>query len=157
MAEEFNIVRGTKEEQYKALLSQLRALVGGEPDLVANMANIAAVLKAQFDFFWVGFYLVKGDELILGPFQGPVACTRIGKGRGVCGTAWERTEALIVPNVDTFPGHIACSAQSKSEIVIPVMKHGDVIAVLDVDSEYLNHFDETDAAYLAKVVALLSR
>ncbi|WP_262250176.1 GAF domain-containing protein [Parapedobacter soli] len=157
MAEEFNIVRGTKEEQYKALLPQLRALVGGEPDLVANMANIAAVLKAQFDFFWVGFYLVKGDELILGPFQGPVACTRIGKGRGVCGTAWERTEALIVPNVDTFPGHIACSAQSKSEIVIPVMKHGDVIAVLDVDSEYLNHFDETDAAYLAKVVALLSR
>lgn len=157
MAEEFNIVQGTKAEQYEALLPQLDALVAGEPDMIANMANISAVLKAQFDFFWIGFYLVKVDELVLGPFQGPVACTRILKGKGVCGTAWERMETLIVPNVDTFPGHIACNLQSKSEIVIPVVKHGDVIAVLDVDSEYLNHFDETDAAYLAKVVALLSQ
>ena len=129
--------------------------MAGEPDLIANMANVSAVLKTQFDFFWVGFYLVKADELVLGPFQGPVACTRIVKGRGVCGTAWAQAETLVVPNVDTFPGHIACNAQSKSEIVVPVMQQGEVIAVLDVDSEYLQHFDEVDAAYLAKVVALL--
>lgn len=157
VAEEFNIAQGSKEEQYRALLPQLQALVAGEHDLIANMANISAALKTQFDFFWVGFYIAKANELVLGPFQGPVACTRITKGKGVCGTAWERAETLVVPNVDTFPGHIACSAQSKSEIVVPVVKHGDVIAVLDVDSEYLNHFDETDAAYLTKVAALLSR
>ncbi len=155
MAEGFNIVQGTKAEQYEALLPQLRALVAGEPDLIANMANISAVLKTQFDFFWVGFYLVQGDELVLGPFQGPVACTRIAKGKGVCGTAWERAEMLVVSNVDTFPGHIACNAQSKSEIVIPVVRQGEVMAVLDVDSEYLNHFDETDAGYLGQVLALL--
>lgn len=155
MAEEFNIVRGTKAEQYGALLPQLQALIAGEPDLIANMANISAVLKTQFDFFWVGFYLAKADELVLGPFQGPVACTRIRKGKGVCGTAWERAETLLVPNVDTFPGHIACSAQSKSEIVVPVVKDGEVIAVLDVDSEYLNQFDDTDRKYLEQVVRLL--
>lgn len=157
MAEEFNIAQGTKAEQYEALLPQLGAMVAGEPDMIANMANISAALKAQFDFFWVGFYLVKADELVLGPFQGPVACTRIVRGKGVCGAAWERAETLVVPNVDTFPGHIACNTQSKSEIVIPVMEHGDVIAVLDVDSEYLNHFDETDAEHLTKVAALLSQ
>jgi len=156
VAEQFHIAQGTKGEQYEALLPQLRALVAGEPDMIANMANISAVLKAQFDFFWVGFYLAKGEELVLGPFQGPVACTRILKGKGVCGTAWERAEPLVVPDVDAFPGHIACSAQSKSEIVIPVMQHGEVVAVLDVDSEYLNHFDTTDAHYLTKVVALLA-
>jgi len=157
MAEEFDIAQGTKAEQYEALLPQLRALVTGEPDLIANMANISAILKTQFDFFWVGFYLVKADELVLGPFHGPVACTRIVKGKGVCGTAWERAEVLVVPDVNTFPGHIACNALSKSEIVIPVMKHGDVIAVLDVDSEYLDHFDETDVEYLTKVAELVAR
>ncbi|MGV3764289.1 GAF domain-containing protein [Parapedobacter sp.] len=157
MAEEFNIVQGSKAEQYEAMLPQLGALIAGETDLIANMANISSVLKTQFNFFWVGFYLVKADELVLGPFQGPVACTRIAKGRGVCGTAWERAETLVVADVDAFPGHIACNTQSKSEIVIPVMEHGDVTAVLDVDSEYLNHFDETDVEYLTKVAALLSR
>lgn len=155
MAEEFNIIQGTKTEQYEALLPQLRALVDGEADIIANMANISAVLKTQFDFFWVGFYIVKADELVLGPFQGPVACTRITKGKGVCGTAWGRAETLLVPNVDTFPGHIACNAQSKSEIVVPVVKQGEVIAVLDVDSEYLDHFDGTDRKYLEQVVRLL--
>lgn len=157
MAEELNIAQGTKAEQYEALLPQLGAMVAGESDMIANMANISAALKAQFDFFWVGFYLVKADELVLGPFQGPVACTRIVRGKGVCGAAWERAETLVVPNVDIFPGHIACNTQSKSEIVIPVMEHGEVIAVLDVDSEYLNHFDETDTEHLTKVVALLSQ
>ena len=155
MAEEFNIIQGTKEEQYRALLPQLQALVAGERDLIANMANISAVLKTQFDFFWVGFYLVKANELVLGPFQGPVACTRITKGKGVCGTAWARAETLIVPDVDAFPGHIACSSQSKSEIVIPIIKQGKVIAVLDVDSEYLDHFEELDAEYLGKIIKLL--
>ena len=155
MAEEFNIIQGTKEEQYRALLPQLQAMVAGERDLIANMANISAVLKTQFDFFWVGFYLVKANELVLGPFQGPVACTRITKGKGVCGTAWARAETLIVPDVDAFPGHIACSSQSKSEIVIPIIKQGKVIAVLDVDSEYLDHFEELDAEYLGKIIKLL--
>ncbi|MFB2119527.1 GAF domain-containing protein [Parapedobacter sp. 2B3] len=155
MAEEFNIAHGTKEEQYKALLPQLRALVTGEGDLIANMANISAVLKAQFDFFWVGFYLIRANELVLGPFQGPVACTRIAKGKGVCGAVWEQAKTLIVPNVDIFPGHIACNGQSKSEIVVPVVAKGEVIAVLDVDSEYLNHFDEVDRRYLEQVVTLL--
>lgn len=156
MAETFNVIQGTKEEQYQELLPQLRALVANETDPIANMANISAVLKTQFDFFWVGFYLVKAGELVLGPFQGPLACTRIAKGRGVCGIAWQQAKTLVVHNVDTFPGHIACNAQSKSEIVIPVVEQGDVVAVLDVDSEYLNHFDETDAEYLTKVTALLS-
>lgn len=155
MAEAFHIVQGTKTEQYQAVLPQLKALVAGEPDMIANMANISAVLKAQFDFFWVGFYLVRAGELVLGPFQGPVACTRIAKGRGVCGAAWQQAKTLVVPNVDTFPGHIACNALSKSEIVVPVTLQGDVIAVLDVDSEYLDHFDKVDKEYLEQVVALL--
>lgn len=155
MAEEFNVVQGTKEEQYEALLPQLQALVDGEPDRIANMANIAAVLKTQFDFFWVGFYLVRAAELVLGPFQGPVACTRITSGKGVCGTAWEQAKTLVVPDVDAFPGHIACNAQSKSEIVVPLIKDGEVFAVLDVDSEYLNHVDDTDRKYLEQIVQLL--
>lgn len=155
MAEELYITLGTKQEQYQALLPQIEALLVGERDLIANMANISAVLKTQFDFFWVGFYLVKTNELVLGPFQGPLACTRIAKGRGVCGAAWERSETLIVRDVDAFPGHIACNSQSKSEIVIPVTQQGNVIAVLDVDSEYLDHFDNVDAKYLEQIVKLL--
>jgi len=157
MAEDFYVITGTKEEQYQALLPQIDALISGERDLIANMANLSAVLKAQFDFFWVGFYLVKKDELVLGPFQGPLACTRIAKGKGVCGKAWEQQETLIVPDVSVFPGHIACSSQSKSELVIPLIKEGSVIGVLDVDSEYLNCFDKIDAHYLQQVVALLAR
>ncbi|MFC3198328.1 GAF domain-containing protein [Parapedobacter deserti] len=155
MAEELYIATGTKKEQYEGLFPQLEALLAGETDLVANMANLCAVLKAQFDFFWIGFYIVKGDELVLGPFQGPLACTRIAKGKGVCGTAWEKNETLVVPDVDAFPGHIACSSQSKSEIVVPVNKNGAIIGVLDVDSEYLNHFNEVDKEYLVRIVKLL--
>lgn len=155
MAEELHIATGTKKEQYQALLPQIESLVAGESDLIANMANIAAVLKTQFGFFWVGFYLVKADELVLGPFQGPLACTRIAKGRGVCGQAWEQGEVLIVPDVDVFPGHIACSSLSKSEIVIPVFKNNEVVAVLDVDSDTLDCFDNVDADYLQQLVKLL--
>jgi len=155
MAEELFIATGSKEEQYQALLPQVKALIAEEGDLIANMANLSAVLKGQFDFFWVGFYLVKEDELVLGPFQGPLACTRIAKGKGVCGTAWERGETLIVPDVDAFPGHIACNTSSKSEIVVPIIKNGDVIAVLDVDSEYLNHFDAVDTEHLEEIARLL--
>src|SRR5690606_41479705 len=155
MAEQLHTTTGTKEEQYETLLPQVRALLAGEHDLIANMANLAAVLKAQFDFFWVGFYLVKGDELVLGPFQGPLACTRIARGKGVCGTSWERRETIIVPDVDAFPGHIACSSLSRSEIVVPVLKDGAVIGVLDVDSEYLSHFDEVDELYLKRITDLL--
>ena len=155
MAENLIISNGTKEEQYKTLQPQLKALLEGEKDLIANMANFTAVLKAQFQFFWVGFYLVKEDELVLGPFQGPIACTRIRKGRGVCGTAWEKAEVLLVPNVDEFPGHIACSSLSKSEIVLPIVRGGHVIAVLDVDSDQLNDFDEIDVQYLKEFVELL--
>lgn len=154
MAEELTLATGTKEEQYRALLPQLEALVDGEPDTIANMANLAAALKTQFGFFWVGFYLVKGQELVLGPFQGPVACTRIRKGRGVCGTAWATAETLIVPDVDAFPGHIACSSLSRSEIVVPVVRNGEVVAVLDVDSERLGAFDEIDGCFLEKIAAL---
>ncbi|WP_188508303.1 GAF domain-containing protein [Parapedobacter pyrenivorans] len=155
MAEEFLIAAGSKEEQYQALVPQIDALLAGERDLIANMANLAAVLKEQFDFFWIGFYLVRTDELVLGPFQGPLACTRIAKGKGVCGRAWEQQKTLIVPDVDAFPGHIACSSLAKSEIVVPVVLEDEVIAVLDVDSEYLKHFDDVDAAYLAQIVNLL--
>ncbi len=155
MAEELYIATGTKEAQYQALLPQIKALLSGESDRIANMANLAAVLKTQFDFFWVGFYLVKENELVLGPFQGPLACTRIAKGRGVCGTAWEKAETLLVPDVDAFPGHIACSSLSKSEIVVPVFSEGEVIAVLDVDSDTLDTFDEVDADYLQQIVQLL--
>ena len=157
MAEELHITTGTKEDQYQALLPQIGALVAGESDLIANMANIAAVLKTQFGFFWVGFYLVKDGELVLGPFQGPLACTRIAKGKGVCGTAWERGETLIVPDVDAFPGHIACSSLSKSEIVVPISKDGEVFAVLDVDSDAVDSFDAVDADYLQQIVERLAQ
>ena len=155
MAEDRSIVKGSKEEQYANLLPQIESLLIGETDLVANLANIAAALKEQFAFFWVGFYLVKNDELVLGPFQGPVACTRIKKGRGVCGTSWNLGESLIVPDVEQFPGHIACSSLSKSEIVLPLKKNGQVVGILDVDSEQLNHFDETDEYYLQLIINLI--
>jgi L-methionine (R)-S-oxide reductase len=157
MAEDLNITASTdKAEQYKSLTPQIEALLYGEPDLVANMANVCAALKEQFKWFWVGFYLVKDDELVLGPFQGPVACTRIGLGKGVCGVAWQQAKTLVVPNVDEFPGHIACSSLSKSEIVVPVFVNGKVVAVLDVDSEALNQFDETDAQHLNQIVKLVN-
>jgi len=155
MAEELKIVSGSKEEQYHSLLLQISALLEGEHDEIANMANVCAALKEQFHFFWVGFYMVRGEELVLGPFQGPVACTRIKKGKGVCGASWAQEQTLIVPDVEVFPGHIACSAASKSEIVIPIIRNDKVIGVLDVDSAELNSFDETDAAYLAKIIDLI--
>ena len=151
MAEELTFISGSKEEQYLSLLPQVRSLIEGEVDLVANLANVAAALKEAFDFFWVGFYLVEGDELVLAPFQGPIACTRIRFGRGVCGTAWKEAQTLIVPDVEQFPGHIACSSNSKSEIVVPIIKEGNVIGVLDIDSDTLNSFDETDARYLREI------
>ena len=156
MAEDLHIGRGSKEEQYLSLIPQIKGLVSGEPDLVANLANIAAALKEQFDFFWVGFYLVKEEELVLGPFQGPVACTRIRKGRGVCGTSWSQGNTIIVPDVEKFPGHIACSSISKSEIVVPIFKNNEVWGVLDVDSDQYNSFDETDTQFLQEIVALIA-
>jgi L-methionine (R)-S-oxide reductase len=155
MAEDLLIVTGTKEEQYKTLFPQIKALLEGESDLVANLANVTAALKEQFNWLWTGFYLVKNDELVLGPFQGPVACTRIKKGRGVCGKAWVDKKTLIVADVSTFPGHIACSSLSRSEIVIPIFKENEAVAILDVDSEALDHFDETDKKYLEEIVRLL--
>lgn len=156
MAEDLIISGTSKEEKYETLFPQLEALIAGESDIVANLGNISAALKETFGFFWVGFYLVKNDELVLGPFQGSVACTRIPKGRGVCGTAWETKEIQLVPDVEAFPGHIACSSLSKSEIVVPVIRNGEVIAVLDVDSDQLNDFDETDATYLSKICGWVS-
>ncbi len=156
MAEDLNIVRnGTKQEQYEALVPQLKALLEDETDLVANLANISAALKEQFNWFWIGFYLVKEAQLVLGPFQGPVACTRIQKGKGVCGAAWEKAETLIVPDVDAFPGHIACSSLSRSEIAVPLLQGKIVVGVLDADSSELDAFDETDAKYLEQIVKLL--
>ena len=155
MADDLTISAGTKEEQYQTLMPQVNALLAGEPDLIANMANMAAALKEQFNWLWVGFYLVKGDELVLGPFQGPVACTRIRKGRGVCGTSWQKKETLIVDDVEKFPGHIACSSLSRSEIVVPVMKDGEMFAILDADSAELSHFDETDKKHLEELVCLI--
>lgn len=155
MAEDLIITANSKEEKYKELYPQVKSLLEGESDLTANLANISAALKSTFNFFWVGFYLVKEEQLVLGPFQGPVACTRINKGKGVCGTSWEKQEIIIVPDVEQFPGHIACSALSKSEIVLPLFKEGSVIGVLDVDSDELNSFDETDEKYLKQLVALL--
>ncbi|RZL57021.1 MAG: GAF domain-containing protein, partial [Pedobacter sp.] len=142
-------------EQYESLIAQIEALLDGENDFVANMANVSAALKEQFNWFWVGFYLVKSDELVLGPFQGPVACTRIKKGKGVCGASWAQAKTLIVPNVDEFPGHIACASASKSEIVLPLIKNGEVIGVLDVDSEHLDYFDNLDSVYLQQVISIL--
>ncbi|MEY3687848.1 MAG: hypothetical protein RIR84_689 [Bacteroidota bacterium] len=155
MAEDLIIATGNKEEKYQQLLPQIQALVDGEQNLIANLANVAAALKQQFDFWWVGFYLIEGDELVLGPFQGPIACTRIRKGKGVCGTSWEKNETIIVPDVDAFPGHIACSSQSKSEIVVPFQLKNKLVGVLDVDSEQYNSFDEIDAKYLKAIIALI--
>jgi len=156
MAEDLKIIAGDREEQYKSLVPQIKALLTGEEDLIANLANISAALKEQFNFFWVGFYLVKENELVLGPFQGPVACTRIAYNRGVCGTAWAKEETLIVPNVDEFPGHIACSSQSKSEIVLPLYINNKIAGVLDVDSELLDNFSEIDKKYLEDILNLLN-
>ena len=155
MSDDLTIVTGTKIEIYQSLLPQIAALIEGEPDLVANLANVAAALKQQFGWWWVGFYLVKNNELVLGPFQGPVACTRIQKGRGVCGAAWQQANTLIVPDVEKFPGHIACSSLSRSEIVVPIFSKQEVIGVLDVDSEALDFFDAIDAQYLKEIVGLL--
>ncbi len=156
MAEELIVNNtATKEEKYQSLIPQIEALVTGEPDLTANLANIASALKYGMGFFWVGFYLVKDDELVLGPFQGPIACTRIRKGKGVCGASWEKAETLLVPNVDEFPGHIACSSDSKSEIVLPAKKDEEVALILDVDSDQLNDFDSVDQAHLEKLMRVV--
>jgi L-methionine (R)-S-oxide reductase len=157
MAENLIIdVSASKEEKYKTLLPQIASLIEGESDTVANLANVAAALKETFNFFWVGFYIVKNNELVLGPFQGPIACTRIGLGKGVCGTSWKEKKTIIVPNVDEFPGHIACSSASKSEIVVPVFNHQkEVLRVLDVDSDQLNSFDSIDKIYLEKICSML--
>jgi len=156
MAEDLSIAKGTKEEQYESLLPQVKALLEGEPDLIANLANVTGALKEQFNWLWIGFYLVKDDELVLGPFQGPVACTRIKKGRGVCGTSWAKEETLIVPDVERFPGHIACSSLSRSEIVVPIIRNKKVVAVLDADSIELNQYDTIDKKYLEKIVDLIN-
>jgi len=157
MADDLTIIRSaSKTEQYTSLIPQIKALLDGEPDLVANLANIAAALKEQFGWFWVGFYLVKQDELVLGPFQGPVACTRIAKGRGVCGSSWAQAKTLVVPDVEAFPGHIACSSLSRSEIVVPLFHNDQVMGVLDVDSEALDQFNDTDAKYLEEIVKLIN-
>jgi L-methionine (R)-S-oxide reductase len=155
MAETLTLTASDKEGIYQELLPQLTYLMDDQVDDIANMANLAAVLREAFGFFWVGFYRVSGDNLILGPFQGPLACTRIRRGRGVCGSAWDRGETLVVPNVDEFPGHIACSSLSKSEIVVPLRCRGAVVGVLDIDSDQLNTFDQTDRLYLEKICALL--
>lgn len=156
MAEDLTIVQGSKSEIYRSLVLQIKAIIDGEPELIANLANICAALKEQFGWLWVGFYLVKSDELVLGPFQGPIACTRIKKGRGVCGTAWAEAKTLIVEDVEQFPGHIACSSLSRSEIVVPIIRNNEVIGVLDADSELLNHFDTTDQQYLEEIIAAVS-
>lgn len=156
MSEQLIIQGETKRERYEALLPQIKAVVEDEPDLIANMANVAAMLHETFGFWWTGFYRVEGEELVLGPFQGPMACTRIRKGRGVCGTAWLKEATQVVPDVDKFPGHIACSSASRSEIVVPIFHEGKVIAVLDIDSERLNTFDETDRQNLEQIVKMLS-
>jgi L-methionine (R)-S-oxide reductase len=153
MGEDLQIITGSKEEQYAALLPQINGLLEGEPDLIANLANVAAALKEQFRWLWVGFYLVRQDELVVGPFQGPVACTRIRKGRGVCGSSWASGATLIVPDVAAFPGHIACSSLSRSEIVVPILREGVVVGVLDADGDLPGAFDETDRTYLEKIVA----
>lgn len=158
MAEELIINNtATKEEKYQSLIPQIEALVTGEPDLIANLANIASALKYGMGFFWIGFYLVKDDELVLGPFQGPIACTRIRKGKGVCGTSWANAQTVLVPNVDEFPGHIACSSDSKSEIVLPAFKDGEVALILDVDSDQLNDFDSVDQENLEKLMRIVEQ
>lgn len=155
MAEELIISAGSKEEKYRELVPQVKAVVETETDLIANMANVASMLHETFGFWWTGFYRVVDGVLVLGPFQGPLACTRIKKGKGVCGTAWERGATVIVPDVDAFPGHIPCSSLSRSEIVVPIKRNGEVIAVLDIDSKDLATFDEVDKKYLEDVVSVL--
>ncbi len=155
MAEELIIKKGTREEQYVELIPQIAALIEGEPDLIANLANITAALKEQFGWLWIGFYLVKADELVLGPFQGPVACTRIKKGRGVCGQAWEQMKTIIVQDVNSFPGHITCSSLSKSEIVLPLIYNNEVVGVLDVDDSVYASFDKTDELFLSEILSLI--
>lgn len=158
MAEELAIIAGSKQEQYEQLLPQIKALIGAENDKIAALANVCAALKEQFGHLWIGFYLVKNDELVLGPFQGPIACTRIQKSKGVCGSSWAQAKTLVVPDVEKFPGHIACSSQSKSEIVVPILKNTEFVAVLDIDSIDLSTFDETDKYYLedlAETIATL--
>ena len=155
MAEDLIISKGTKAEQYESLIPHIKGLIEGEPDFIANLANMAAALKEQFDWLWVGFYLVKDDELVVGPFQGPPACTRIRKGRGVCGTAWAENRTIIVPDVEKFPGHIACSSLSRSEIVVPVIRKNKFLGLLDVDSTNLNHFNREDEKYLQLIIDLI--
>src|SRR5258705_12720279 len=155
MAEDLLIAKGTKEEQYKSLLPQIKALLEDEPDLIANLANVTGALKEQFNWLWIGFYLVKNDELVLGPFQRPIDCTRIKKGKGVCGTSWARAETLIVADVENFPGHIACSSLSRSEIVVPIIQNDKVAGVLDADSIELDHYDIIDQKYLEKIIDLI--
>jgi L-methionine (R)-S-oxide reductase len=155
MAESIIVSGNSKEDKYKSLLPQIKSLVEGEGDLIANLSNIVSALKYGMGFFWVGCYFVKGQQLVLGPFQGPVACTRIGYGKGVCGLAWESGKVIIVEDVDKFPGHIACSSESKSEIVLPALENGKIFMVLDVDSDKLSDFDETDKKYLSEVVAII--
>ena len=155
MAEDLKIISSSKEEQYQSLIPQIQSLIDGEPDVIANMGNICAALKEQFNFLWVGFYIVKNGVLVLGPFQGPVACTRISYGKGVCGSSWKEKKVLIVPDVDEFPGHIACSSVSKSEIVIPVIRNKQVVAILDVDSSELNDFNHSDEKYLSQIMDFL--
>ena len=166
MSEDLLITKGTKEEQYEVLVPQIKALLEGEPDLIANLANIIGALKEQFNWLWVGFYLVKpsyakasegeNDELVLGPFQGPVACTRIKKGKGVCGASWDKAETLIVPDVEKFPGHIACSSLSRSEMVVPIIRNNKVFGVLDVDSIELDQYDNIDQNYLEQIIELIN-
>lgn len=156
MAEDLLITKGTKEEQYESLVPQIQALLEGEPDLIANLANITGALKEQFNWLWIGFYLVKDDELVLGPFQGPVACTRIKKGKGVCGTSWAKAETLVVLDVEKFPGHIACNSLSRSEIVVPIIRHNEVLGVLDADSIEPDQYDKIDQNYLEQIVELIN-
>jgi len=155
MAEELIINKGTKEEQYLELIPQIAALLQDEPDLTANLANLCAALKQQFEWLWIGFYLVKNDELVLGPFQGPIACTHIKKGRGVCGTAWEQMKTIIVQDVERFPGHITCSSSSKSEIVLPLIRNAQVFGVLDADHSEYAAFDKTDELFLTEILSLI--
>ncbi len=157
MAETLEKASGTKEEMYQTLVPQIESLIADEPDMIANMANVAAALMETFRFWWVGFYRVMDDQLVLAPFQGPLACTRIGYGKGVCGTAWKEARTVIVPDVDDFPGHIACSSASRSEIVVPLFRGEQVVAVLDIDSERLATFDRIDARYLQQICQLLGR
>jgi L-methionine (R)-S-oxide reductase len=156
LAEDLKITKGTsRADTYEEIVPQIKALIAGELDIVANLANVAAVLKEAFDFFWIGFYFVKGNELVLGPFQGPVACTRIQKGKGVCGESWFDKKVIVVPDVDQFPGHIACSSQSKSEIVLPIFKNGEVHLILDIDSDQKGDFSEIDEKYLKEIIQIV--